>query len=220
ATADRNGVNFAVHAPGAERVEVCLFADGENETQRIALPAFTAGTWHGHVKGIKPGQRYGLRVHGPYAPEKGQRFNPAKLLIDPYARALDRPVLGADDQFGYELGHEDEDHAVSSVDNGATAPKAIVVRSRFDWDDDVPPRVPPSRTVFYEMHVKGFTQTLSGVPEGERGTYAGLASEAAIAYLKDLGVTSVELLPVQAFVDDKRLVDAGLANYWGYNTIA
>ncbi len=220
ATADRNGVNFAVHAPGAERVEVCLFADGENETQRIALPAFTAGTWHGHVRGIKPGQRYGLRVHGPYVPAQGQRFNPAKLLIDPYARALDRPVLGADDQFGYELGNQEEDHAISGVDNGATAPKAIVVRSRFDWGDDAPPRVPPSKTVFYEMQVKGFTQTLSGVPEALRGTYAGLGSEAAVAYLKSLGVTSVELLPVQAFVDDKRLVDAGLANYWGYNTIA
>ncbi|MEZ4128592.1 glycogen debranching enzyme GlgX, partial [Salmonella enterica] len=129
---------------------------------------------------IKPGQRYGLRVHGPYDPSKGQRFNPAKLLIDPYARALDRPVMGADDQFGYELGHEDEDHAISGVDNGATAPKSIVVRSRFDWDDDAHPRVPPAETVFYEMHVMGFTQTLEGVPEHLRGTYAGLGSEAAV----------------------------------------
>ncbi|WP_271463491.1 glycogen debranching protein GlgX [Acidovorax sp. NCPPB 4044] len=220
ATADRHGVNFAVHAPGAERVEVCLFAAGDSETARLSLPSFTAGTWHGHVKGLKPGQRYGLRVHGPYDPAKGQRFNPAKLLIDPYAKALDRPVLGDDLQFGYELGHDDEDFAVSNVDNGSSAPKAIVVRSRFDWEDDTYPHVPPAKTVFYEMHVKGFTQTLQGVPEHLRGTYAGLGSEAAVSYLKELGVTSIELLPVQAFVDDKRLVDAGLANYWGYNTIA
>ncbi|RYH62365.1 MAG: glycogen debranching enzyme GlgX [Alcaligenaceae bacterium] len=219
ATADRNGVNFAVYSSIANRVEVCLYAEDDREIQRIVLPALTDDVWHGYVQGVKPGQRYGLRVHGPYAPEAGQRCNPAKLLLDPYAFAFDRKVVGSADQFGYTVGQAQDDLSISDVDNGQTAPKSLVIRSKFDWGDDQPPRVPAEDTVFYEVHVKGFTQTLADVPEAQRGTYAGLASGPAIAHLKKVGVTSVELLPVQAFIDDQRLVEMELANYWGYNTI-
>ncbi len=214
------GVNFAVYSSVATRVEVCLFSDDDQETQRIALPGRTHDVWHGHIRGLRAGQKYGLRVHGPYDSGQGLRCNPAKLLIDPYALALDRPVRGDARQFAYEMGRDDEDVQPNHDDNGRHAPKCRVVRSRFDWQGDMPPRVPAHEVVFYEVHVKGFTQTLPGVPDALRGTYAGLASDAAIAHLKSLGVTSVELLPVQAFIDDKRLVDAGLANYWGYNTVA
>ncbi|CAN7265860.1 glycogen debranching protein GlgX [Acidovorax sp. LjRoot194] len=220
ATADRQGVNFAVYSGIADSVEVCLFAPDGSETERIALPALTDDVWHGYVHGLRPGQVYGLRVHGPYEPTQGKRCNPALLLMDPYAQALAAPVRGAPDQFGYVLGHADEDLAPSTTDNGRTAPKCRVVRSRFDWGDDQAPRVAPNETVFYEVHVKGFTQTMPDVPEALRGTYAGLASAPAIAHLQRLGVTSVELLPVQAFVDDLRLIELGLSNYWGYNTIA
>ncbi|RYF28700.1 MAG: glycogen debranching enzyme GlgX [Comamonadaceae bacterium] len=220
ATAGRHGVNFAVYSSVADRVEVCLYAEDGRETGRIALPGLTDDVWHGFVPGLKAGQRYGLRVHGPYEPAHGQRCNPALVLLDPYAQALAGPVRGAADQFGYVLGQPEEDLQPSSEDNAATAPQARVVRSRFDWGDDRPPRVAAEDTVFYEVHVKGFTQSLPQVPQELRGTYAGLASAPAIAHLKDLGVTSVELLPVQAFIDDQRLVELGLANYWGYNTIS
>ena len=220
ATAGRMGVNFAIYSSMADRVEVCLFAEDGRETERIALPGLTDDVWHGFVQGLKPGQRYGLRVHGPYAPEQGQRCNPALLLMDPYTRALAAPVRGAADQFGYVLGQPEEDLLPNPQDNGATAPKSRIVRSRFDWGDDQAPRTAAEDTVFYEVHVKGFTQTMADVPQALRGTYAGLASAPAIAHLKSLGVTSVELLPVQAFIDDQRLVELGLANYWGYNTIA
>ncbi|CAN7391159.1 glycogen debranching protein GlgX [Acidovorax sp. LjRoot118] len=214
------GVNFAVYSSVATRVEVCLFSENDREMERIALPCLTDDVWHGHVAGLKAGQKYGLRVHGPYEPDAGQRCNSAKLLMDPFAKALDRPVRGAADQFGYELAQADEDLVPSTRDNGRTAAKSRVVRSRFDWGEDRPPRVPARDTVFYEVHAKGFTQTHPGVPENLRGTYAGLASPAAIAHFKQLGVTSIELLPVQAFIDDHRLVEMQLANYWGYNTVA
>ena len=219
ATAGRLGVNFAVYSSVADRIEVCLFSEDGRETERIALPGFTDDVWHGFVPGIKAGQRYGLRVHGPYEPEHGRRCNPALVLLDPYARALAGPVIGAADQFAYVLGAAEEDLQPTAEDNGATAPKARIVRSRFDWGEDRAPRVADVDTVFYEVHVKGFTQTMPDVPPALRGTYAGLGSDAAISHLKKLGVTSVELLPVQAFIDDQRLVDLGLANYWGYNTI-
>ncbi len=221
ATPTTGGVNFAVYATIADKVEVCLYAeDGTTQVERISLPAYTQGVWHGFVSGLRAGQLYGLRVHGPYDPARGLRCNPNKLLIDPYARALDRPVRGDATQFAYAVGSEKEDFDVDAKDNGRTAVKGKVVRLQFDWGEDHRPRIAPQDTVFYELHVKGFTQTLPGVPEAQRGTYAGLASEAAIAHFKALGVTSLELLPVQAFVDDQRLVEAGLANYWGYNTIA
>ncbi|AVO47958.1 glycogen debranching enzyme GlgX [Melaminivora suipulveris] len=220
ATVEHGGVNFAVYSSVATRVEVCLYDEHDRERARIALPGCTHGVWHGHVRGLKAGQRYGLRVQGPYDPEQGLRCNPAKLLLDPCALALDRPVRGNAGQFGYELGQDDEDAQVSSVDNGPHAPKCRVAQTRFDWQGDAPPRVPPEDTVLYEVHVKGFTRSMPGVPEELRGTYAGLAHGAAIAHLKTLGVTSVELLPVQAFIDDQYLVDRGLVNYWGYNTVA
>ncbi len=220
AAVDTLGVNFAVYSSIATRVEVCLFSERDREIARIALPCLTDDVWHGHIAGIKAGQRYGLRVYGPYDPQSGMRCNPAKLLMDPYARALDRPVRGALDQFGYALDQPEQDLMASTDDNGRTAPKSRVTRSRFNWGDDAPPRVPARDTVFYEVHVKGFTQTHPGIPEDLRGRYAGLASPAAIAHFKRLGVTSVELLPVQAFIDDQRLVEMQLSNYWGYNTVS
>lgn len=221
ATPDQAGVNFAVYSSAATLVEVCLFADdGRTEVERIELPCLTHGVWHGHVSGLRAGQLYGLRVHGPHDPANGLRFNPAKLLLDPYALCIDRTVRGDAGQFGYQTDHEDEDLSLDNTDNGAEAPKARVVQRDFDWGDDQPSRPPPQDTVYYELHVRGFTQTMPAVPAELQGTYAGLASPAAIAHLQSLGVTSVELLPVQAFIDDHHLIDKGLSNYWGYNTVA
>ncbi len=220
ATLRDGGVNFAVFSGVADQVEICLFdADGKTETERIALPCRSDGIWHGFVPGLAAGARYGLRVHGPYEPEAGLRCNPAKLLLDPYARALDRPLHGAAWQYAYQLGNEDQDLLADATDNGAEAAKCVVVDNGFDWGDDAPPATPMARTVCYEAHVKGFTKQLPGVPEHLRGTYAGLANEAAIAHLKRLGVTAIELLPVQAFNDERRLIELGLGNYWGYNTV-
>jgi isoamylase len=220
ATLEDGGVNFAVFASGAERVEVCLFdADGANELRRVILPERTDDIWHGFVPGLGAGTRYGLRVHGPYDPQHGWRCNPYKLLLDPYARQLDRPLRGAAWQYGYPLGQDKRDLHMDTRDNAPAAAKCVVVDPRFDWGDDRHPAVPMEDSVFYEVHVRGFTRQMPGVPEALRGTFAGLASEPAIAHLKQLGVTSVELLPVQAFNDERRLIDLGLANYWGYNTI-
>jgi glycogen operon protein len=221
ATLAEDGVNFAVYASGADRVEVCLFdAAGNEEQRRIALPARSDDVWHGFVPGLAAGARYGLRVHGAYDPQHGWRCNPHKLLLDPYARALDRPLRGAAWQYAYPLGHEKRDLYMDTADNATQAAKCVVVDPRFDWGDDAHPGIPMEETVFYEVHVRGFTRQMPEVPEALRGTFAGLASEPAIAHLKSLGVTSVELLPVQAFNDERRLIDLGLANYWGYNSIA
>jgi len=215
-----DGVNFAVWSGAAEKIELCLFdAAGTREVQRIALPAMTDGIWHGFVPALQAGARYGLRAHGRYDPQAGLRFNPHKLLLDPYARAIDRPLHGAAWQYAYKLGHPDLDRKLDTADNAAAAAKCVVVDAAFDWGGDRHPLTAREDTVFYELHVRGFTQTLAEVPEGLRGTYAGLASEAAIAHLKRLGVTAVELLPVHAFNDERRLVELGLANYWGYNSI-
>lgn len=220
ATPMDGGVNFAVFASAAEKVEVCLFdASGAREEQRIALPARTDDIWHGFVPGIGPGARYGLRVHGPYDPQHGWRCNPHKLLLDPYARALDRPLKGAAWQYAYPLGHEKRDLHPDPQDNAASAAKCVVMDPAFDWGDDRHPATPMEDSVFYEVHVRGFTKQMDAVPEHLRGTFAGMGSEPAIAHLKKLGVTAVELLPVQAFNDERRLVDLGLANYWGYNSI-
>ncbi len=220
ATVRDGGVNFAVFSGVAGKVEICLFdTDGKTETQRIALPCRSDAIWHGFVPGLQAGTRYGLRVHGPYDPEAGLRCNPAKLLLDPYARALDRPLHGAAWQYAYQLGNDDQDLLADDADNGAQAAKCVVVDNGFDWGDDAPPATPMARTVIYEAHVKGFTKQLPGVPEHLRGSYAGLANEAAIAHLKRLGVTAIELLPVQAFNDERRLIELGLGNYWGYNTV-
>jgi glycogen operon protein len=214
------GVNFAVFASAAEKVEVCLFdAGGAREEQRIALPGHTDDVWHGFVPDIGPGALYGLRVHGPYEPLHGWRCNPNKLLLDPYARAIDRPLRGAAWQYAYPLGHEKRDLFMDTADNGALAAKCVVVDPAFDWGGDSHPATPMEDSVFYEVHVRGFTRLMEAVPEPLRGTYAGMGSEPAIAHLKHLGVTAVELLPVHAFNDERRLVELGLANYWGYNSI-
>lgn len=217
---DGAGTHFALHSVPAERVELCLYAeDGSTETARFDMADRTGDIWHIYLRGCAPGARYGYRVHGPYQPEEGLRFNPNKLLLDPYARAIDRRVLGAPEQCGYIPGTEEEDFAFDDTDNAAAAPKSLVVDTAFDWGADAPPARPWSETVFYEVHVKGFTQQHPDVPQALRGSYAGLGSEAAIAHLQRLGVTAVELLPVHAFIDDERLVQAGLANYWGYNSL-
>ncbi len=220
ATLRDGGVNFAIFSSVAEKVELCLFdADGGAEVARISLPCRSDNIWHGFVPGLAAGALYGVRVHGPYDPDSGPRCNPAKLLIDPYARALDRPLRGAAWQYAYGLESGKRDLKPNPEDNAQHAARCVVVDPAFDWGDDRPPATALARSVFYEVHVKGFTQQLEAVPEQLRGTFAGLASDAAIAHLKRIGVTAVELLPVQAFNDDRRLVDLGLGNYWGYNTI-
>ncbi|MFT3719561.1 glycogen debranching protein GlgX [Pseudorhodoferax sp.] len=214
------GANFALYSSVAEAVDLCLFdPEGREEQRRIRLPARTEDVWHGFVPGLAPGARYGVRVHGPFDPAGGQRCNPAKLLLDPYARAIDRPLRGAAVTFGYPLGDPQQDLARDDADSAAVAAKSVVLAPDFDWQGDRPPRTAMADTVFYEINVRGFTRQLPGVPEPLRGTFAGLANQAAIAHLKRLGVTAVQLLPVQAFDDEGRLADAGLSNYWGYNTI-
>jgi glycogen operon protein len=220
ATLCDDGVNFAVYSGAATRVEVCIFdASGTHEERRITLPARTDDVWHGLVPGLAAGSRYGLRVHGPYDPHHGWRCNPYKLLLDPYARALDRPLRGAAWQYAYPLGNERRDLQMDPHDNATAAAKCVVVDPRYDWGGDRHPGTPMEDTVFYEVHVRGFTELMPGVPQPLRGSFAGLGSEAAIGHLKRLGVTAVELLPVQAFNDERRLVELGLANYWGYNGI-
>lgn len=225
ATPDGGGVNFAVYSSAAEGIDLCLFDGRGRETARLALPCRTDLVWHGYVPGLKPGQRYGLRARGPWQPADGPRFNPARLLIDPWARALDRPVRGHTRQLAYDSRAKaakgpDPDLVIDPRDSATQMPKSLVVDDAFDWGDDAPPHTPWRDTVFYEVHVKGFTHTHPDVPEESRGRYLGLAAPAVLAHLKRLGVTAVELLPVQAFVADDRLVHMGLANYWGYNSIA
>jgi isoamylase len=221
ATWDGEGVNFAIFSEHAQAVELCLFDadDPTRETMRIKMPEQTDYVWHCYLPGIQPGQLYGYRVHGPYLPEYGHRFNPNKLLIDPYAKALSGTIVWSDAMSSYPVGGKAEDLELDSSDSAPGMPKAVVIDSAFDWGDDAHPNTPLHQSVIYEMHVKGFTCQHPGVPEPLRGTYAGLASPEAIDYLKELGVTAVELLPVHQFVDDRVLIDKGLTNYWGYNTI-
>jgi isoamylase len=219
-TWDGEGTNFSLFSEHAERVELCLFDDDGAET-RLALSGPSAFHWHGYLPGVGPGQLYGYRVHGPWAPQDGHRFNPDKLLIDPYAKAIDGTVdWSAANTHPYPLrGDDDADLTRDEEDDAAAIPKSVVVDPSFDWEGDEPLRRSWSETVIYEAHVKGFTQRMSAVPEHLRGTYAGLASQEALAYLTELGVTAVELLPVHHFVDESFLVDRGLSNYWGYSSI-
>src|SRR5690606_1680254 len=221
ATYDGNGVNFALFSLNATRVELCLFSAGRRpaEKERIPLPEVTGHVWHGYLKGIRPGQLYGYRVDGPYEPGSGLRFNPNKLLIDPYARALYGEVDWSQPVFSYPLGHPDEDLAFDEGDDAPGVPKGVVIANDFDWEGDRPPRTPWHRTIIYETHVRGLTMRHPDVPRRLRGTYAGLASPHILDYLTSLGVTAVELLPVHAFPDDSYLLEKGLRNYWGYNTI-
>ncbi len=214
------GVNFAVFSAHATAIEVCLYDDsGEHEIARFALPEYTDEIWHGHVRGLKPGQRYGYRAHGPYRPELGHRFNPNKLLLDPYAKAYEGGLRWGDELFGYTVGHPDADLSFDERDSAPFVPKCVVVDSKFEWRQPLGPRVPWDRTVLYETHVRGFTKRHPGVPESLRGTFAGMAQAPVLQHIRDLGVTSVELLPVHTFLNQPFLTNKGLTNYWGYDTI-
>lgn len=220
ATWDGHGVNFALFSENAEKVELCLFDPrGRRELTRLTLPERTDLVWHGYLPQVRPGQLYGYRVHGPYQPEAGHRFNANKLLLDPYAKAFHGQIKWSDAHFGYKIGHRREDLSFDKRDSAPGMPKCQVIDPAFTWGDDRPPKTPWHETVIYEMHVKGFTQLHPLIPAPLRGTYAGLASEPAIRHLKRLGVTAVELMPVHAFVDDRHLNEKGLHNYWGYNSI-
>jgi glycogen operon protein len=220
---DGEGTNFSIFSENAERVELCLF-DGDGNEERIELRERTAFNWHCYLPGVGPGQHYGYRVHGPYEPKTGRRFNPAKLLIDPYAKAIDGAVKwDAANVLPYVPGSggDDADLYIDETDSAPAVPKSVVIDPTFDWQDDdlVRPRTPWNETVIYEVHVKGFTKLRDGVREDLRGSYGGLASEDAIAYLKSLGVTAVELLPVHHIADESFLAGRGLTNYWGYSSI-
>jgi glycogen operon protein len=216
ATWDGEGTNFALFSEAAEAVELCLFDDGGGET-RVPLTEVTAHVWHGYVPGVVPGQHYGYRVHGPYEPGRGLRFNPAKLLVDPYARAIDRVPEWDDPIYGYTRGAPDD--IADPRDSAAHVPWSVVVDTSFPWGDDRQPRTPWHETVIYETHVRGFTARHPDVPEALRGTYAGLAHPVAVEHLTALGVTAVELLPVHHFFSEPLLVERGLRNYWGYNSL-
>lgn len=216
ATPAPEGTNFAVYSEVAEAVEVCLFDASGNE-RRVMLAEHANHVWHGFLAGVGPGQRYGLRVHGPWAPQEGLRCNPAKLLIDPYATAVDGDVVWDEAVFGHLLGDPAQQNP---ADSAAYMPKCVVTKREFDWEGDSPPEVPIDETVIYETHVRGLTMRHPDVPAELRGTYAGLAHPAVTGYLVDLGVTAVELLPVHQFVHDQHLLERGLRNYWGYNSIA
>jgi glycogen operon protein len=216
ATYDGGGTNFALFSEVAERVELCLFGRTGVE-DRVPLPEVDADVWHGYVPGVGPGQLYGFRVHGPFDPKRGLRCNPAKLLLDPYARAIDGAVAWDAEVFPYELGASEFKR--DDRDSAPLVPKAVVVDGLFPWGDDRPLRRPWNETVVYEVHVKGFTVEHPRVPEPQRGTYAGLANAWSLDHLTQLGVTAVELFPVQHFVHEHRLVQMGLSNYWGYSPI-
>jgi glycogen operon protein len=221
ATWDGQGTNFALFSESAEQVELCLFDSLEApvERERITLREHTDLVWHGYVEGVGPGQLYGYRVYGPYKPAKGLRFNPNKLLVDPYAKAIANHTRWDDAMFAYMIGHPDQDLSFDERDSAPFAPRAVVIDPRFDWGEDRRPDTPLYDSLIYEVHVKGFTKCHPEVPAELRGTYAGMAHPAVIGYLKHLGVTAVELLPVHQKVHDRHLLDKGLSNYWGYNTL-
>jgi glycogen operon protein len=219
ATWDGTGTNFSLFSEHATRVELCLYDDSDRET-RVDLTERTAFNWHGYLPDVGPGQRYAFRVDGPWAPGEGHRFNPHKLLIDPYAKAIEGPVLwDAGNVLPYEADGGDADLVRGETDDADAIPKGIVVDPAFNWEDDRPPATPWNETLIYEVHVKGFSKLHPGVREDLRGTYAGLASDEAIAHLRSLGVTAVELLPVHHNADEDHLVHKGLSNYWGYSSI-
>ncbi len=220
ATFDGHGVNFAVYSRDAERVEVCLYDTDEPSrlVRSLRLPEVTGHVWHGYVPGLQTGTLYGFRAHGPWAPAEGLRFNPSKLLVDPYARAIHGKVDWSAPVFGYPRGAPDAE-AMDDRDDAAGVPRAVVVTDLFDWGGDTHPENPWHRSVIYELHVRGFTMRHPDVPPELRGTYAGLATPAAIGHLRRLGVTAVELMPVHEYVDDPFLLERGLTNYWGYSTL-
>ncbi|GAB1581151.1 glycogen debranching protein GlgX [Phyllobacterium phragmitis] len=220
ATWDGSGVNVAVFSAHAEKIELCLFdAKGKRELKRVALPEYTHEVWHGYFPDLRPGQVYGLRAHGPYDPANGHRFNPNKLLIDPYAKMLQGDLRWHDACFGYRVGSPRLDLSMDRRDSAFVMPKCVVTDTAATWGDDVRPRRPWGETIIYEAHVKGLTALHPRIPEQMRGTFGGLADSRVIDYLVRLGITAIEFLPVQAFFDDRYLVEKRLTNYWGYNTI-
>jgi glycogen operon protein len=220
ATWDGKGVNFALFSDHAERVELCLFdSRGRRELHRIVLPAHTDGVWHGYLPDARPGLKYGYRVYGPYDPARGHRFNAHKLLIDPYTKALSGALRWSDAHYGYRIGTPRGDLSFDRRDNASGMPKSVVVDTAFTWGEDRAPRTAWRDTIVYELHARGFTMQFPGVPAPMRGTFLALSSPHVVEYLQRLGITAIELLPVQAFVDDRLLVAKRLRNYWGYNTI-
>ncbi|MDE1162456.1 MAG: hypothetical protein PW792_11005 [Acidobacteriaceae bacterium] len=218
ATVMSTGVNFALYSENATGVSVCFFDEAGEQTDCVALRETTAFVWHGLVRDVKPGQKYGYRVDGAWDPAAGHRFNKAKLLVDPYAKA----ISGQPDHLGpiypYDVTSGD-DMKLDEQDSAKFVPKSVVVEGTFDWGEDCPPETPIAESIIYEVHVKGFSKRNPEVPEKLRGTYAGLAHEASIAYLQKLGVTAVELLPVHHFIDEGHLQEIKLTDYWGYNTL-
>ena len=223
ATWDGEGTNFAIVSEHATRVELCLFTDPGDaaESQRIDLPERSGDVWHGYLPDVRPGQAYGYRAHGPYAPSEGHRFNPAKLLLDPYAKAISGAIQWNDALAGFPLRSPDPDRDLiaDTADSAAAIPKSIVLESAFTWGDDRPPGTPWHRTLIYECHIKGMTMLHPGVPEPLRGTYLGLVADPILEHLSSLGVTAVELLPVHHVATERRLQEQGLTNYWGYSSI-
>ena len=220
ATWDGLGVNFALFSANATSVELCLFDnEGERELQRIELLEYTDEVWHGYLPEARPGTVYAYRVHGPYEPEAGHRFNPNKLLLDPYAKGLVGELIWNPAVYGYTVGAPGDDLTFDRRDSARFMPKCRVIDPAFTWGRDQPPRIPWERTIIYETHVRGFTKLHPAVPEPLRGTFAGMTVKQVVDYIRGLGVTSVELMPIHAFINDSRLLEGGLTNYWGYNSI-
>jgi isoamylase len=220
ATWDGRGVNFALFSANAEKVELCLFdSQGRRELERVPLPERTDDVWHGYLPDVSPGQQYGYRVYGPYDPARGHRFNHHKLLLDPYAKRVAGRLVWSDAHFGYRAGSPRADLSFDRRDNARGMLKSVVIDEAFTWGNDRAPRIPWGKAIFYEAHVKGLTNLREDIPPAWRGTFRGLAAPKMIKHLKRLGVTSLELLPIHAFIDDRHLVERSLKNYWGYNTI-
>jgi isoamylase len=221
ATFDGEGVNFALFSEHATGVELCLYgeADGSEPFARIAMPGATDRVWHAYLPDVRPGMHYGYRVAGPWEPEAGHRFNANKLLIDPYAKAISGSISWHDELFGYEIGAPEADLVLDRRDSAPFMPRSVVVDQSFTWGDDSPPRTPWNRTLIYEAHVRGYTMRHPGVPEHLRGTFLGLTADPVLDHLNALGVTALELMPVHQFVPERVLIERGLTNYWGYNSI-
>lgn len=221
ATYDGKGTNFALFARHAEGVELCLFDSDQSDAneERIPIKERTHDIWHIYLPDVKPGQKYGYRVHGPYKPDEGHRFNPNKLLMDPYAKAIAGVIKWHESIFGYNIKDGEKDLSFNEQDSAPYVPKSVVIDDSFDWGNDRKPNVMYHQTIIYEAHVKGFTYTHPDIPDNIRGSYAAIGHPTTVQYLKDLGITSIELLPIHHFVNDWHLQDIGLSNYWGYNTI-
>ncbi len=221
ATWDGNGVNFALYADNATKVELCLYSSitSKRESTKIEIQERTHQIWHTYIPNLKPGQLYGYRVHGPYDPQKGHRFNHHKLLIDPYARAISGNINWHDSLFGYDLKGGGSNNSMSRSDSGPHVPKSVVINPLFNWEGDTPPKIPYHKTIIYETHIKGFTYLHPDIPDNIKGTYAAICHPVTIQYLNDLGITAIELMPVHHYIIDEQLVNKGLTNYWGYNSI-